>query len=584
MLNFYSKTKDKISGILVALDNIAVSEHARETAQLIRDKLEANIFSLVVVGQFKRGKTTFINALLGQDLLPTAIIPLTSIITIINYGNELRIMAFFENKSQKEIAIDELPFYVTEKYNPKNEKKVDRVEIFFPSPYLKNGVQIIDTPGVASVHEHNTKTTYEYLPHADAAIFLVSVDPPLTRAELHFLRDLKNLVVKTFFIQNKIDTVSKTDWEESLAFSKRIIMEEAGFSEMTIYPLSAKQALEGKNENNQQKIEKSGLPRFEKSLEEFFINEKGEILLKSAVEKINNLINEEMILAELQQKSLQLPFEELENKIAAFKKFIHDSEQEKTDSGRLLAEEVKTLKNETLIEDLDKLKQEKTKWLVAQVEKFSTEHKSDGNAKFAELMDEFIAAQIRDIFGAWRVKEERILKKNIEEVLKRFSDRMYRIFDQIVEFSAELFGITNRQFRMQETLPPEIEFRFQTADQSDMLSMTLNLAKKALPKALAHRLILKEARAKAEMLIDRHCGKARYDFSERLGQLVRNYQLNLTEAVRSRQNDVLKALETGIASKQNAAIETEAQKTRIGDKIKNLKEIKESLQKLIIRL
>jgi hypothetical protein len=86
------------------------------------------------------------------------------------------------------------------------------------------------------------------------------------------------------------------------------------------------------------------------------------------------------------------------------------------------------------------------------------------------------------------------------------------------------------------------------------------------------------------MLIDRHCGKARYDFSERLGQLVRNYQLNLTEAVRSRQNDVLKALEAGIASKQNAAIETKAQKTRIGDKIKNLKEIKESLQKLIIRL
>lgn len=79
---------------------------------------------------------------------------------------------------KKDIPIEDIQLYVTEKYNPKNQKGVDRVEIAFPSSYLKSGVQIIDTPGVASVHGHNTQTTYQYLPQADAAIFLVSVDRP----------------------------------------------------------------------------------------------------------------------------------------------------------------------------------------------------------------------------------------------------------------------------------------------------------------------------------------------------------------------------------------------------------------------
>jgi small GTP-binding protein len=582
MLDLYSKTKKEIGDSLIKLESVAASERIKIALRSLHTKLEADVFSLVVVGQFKRGKTTFINALLGKDLLPTAIIPLTSIITILSYGRELKITAFFENGSKKEIALADLPLFVTEKYNPKNEKKVDRVEITYPSLYLKNEVQIIDTPGIASVHEHNTKTTYEYLPRADAAIFLVSVDPPLTQAELHFLRDLKNLVVKTFFIQNKIDTVSKQDWDESLAFSKKIIEEEAGFNDVKIYPLSAKEAMEGKSEDNQQKLDRSGLPFFEQSLEQFLMNEKGETLLKSAIEKANNFINEEMLLTELEEKSLELPLNELENKIVALKKFIEESGQEEIDSGRLLAEEVKVLQTETLIDDLEKLKEEKTKWLLSQVESLAIKHKSDNNTQFTKLMNDFIDTQIRDIFGAWRVGEEKVLKSHIEKILKRFANRINKIIEQLTRFSAELFGITDRQFYAQEVLPPEIEFRFQTTDESDMLSMTIDLARKALPKILAHKLILKEAQEKAEIMVDRHCGKARYDFSQRMEQLVRDYRKHITETADSVQKDVLTAIETALLTKQNTTAEITAQKMRMSKKVKTLEEIKETFKTLII--
>ena len=135
---------------------------------------------------------------------------------------------------------------------------------------------------------------------------------------------------------------------------------------------------------------------------------------------------------------------------------------------------------------------------------------------------------------------------------------------------------------MQETLPPEIEFRFQTMDESDMLSITLDFAKKALPKALAHKIILKEAKEKAEQMVDRHCGKTRYDFSRRMEKLVQNYRNEITGTVESAEADVLKALEIGIASKNDTATEVFARESRLHDKIKKLKEIKESLETITI--
>jgi len=116
-------------------------------------------------------------------------------------------------------------------------------------------------------------------------------------------------------------------------------------------------------------------------------------------------------------------------------------------------------------------------------------------------------------------------------------------------------------------------------DDPAILTMTIDFVRKALPKILSHRLLLKKALGEAEMLIDRHCGKARYDFSERLGQLVQTYRKDLTRTISSAQNDVMRALEAGVKSKQHVAVETTLLETRLRDKIKNLNEIKGSIQK-----
>ncbi|MGE5301292.1 MAG: dynamin family protein, partial [Acidobacteriota bacterium] len=138
----------------------------------LREKIETNAFNLVVVGQFKRGKTSLINALLGADILPVAVVPLTSIATVMTYGEALRIMVYFNDGNVAEIRPESLPEYVTEKGNPKNVKDVNEVVVTHPSHYLKGGVRLIDTPGVGSIYQHNTDVAYRYLPKSDAVLFL----------------------------------------------------------------------------------------------------------------------------------------------------------------------------------------------------------------------------------------------------------------------------------------------------------------------------------------------------------------------------------------------------------------------------
>jgi ribosome biogenesis GTPase A len=147
-----------------------------------RDVLAARLldrsFNLVVVGEFKRGKSTLINALLGRDLLPTGVIPLTSVVTVLQFGMDAAASLIFDDGHTETVSFDKLPEFVTERGNPKNVRGVREAHVMLPAPCLMDGIRVIDTPGIGSMHTHNTDLTYRYLPQADAVIFVASADQP----------------------------------------------------------------------------------------------------------------------------------------------------------------------------------------------------------------------------------------------------------------------------------------------------------------------------------------------------------------------------------------------------------------------
>ena len=167
MLEEFIKHKSEILSIIENIESLAKEEQepVDNLLSMTREQLITNCFNLVILGQFKRGKTTLINSLIGKEILPSSVVPLTSMVTILRFGEELRCNIFMEDGSEKNVRIEELSDYVTEKGNPKNIRGVRCARIEYPSPFLKEGILLIDTPGVGSTFMHNTETTYDFLDH-----------------------------------------------------------------------------------------------------------------------------------------------------------------------------------------------------------------------------------------------------------------------------------------------------------------------------------------------------------------------------------------------------------------------------------
>ncbi len=267
------------NGLQIVIDDLSGQElNGSRQLKELREKLIHQQFNLVVMGQFKRGKSTFINALLGSEIVPTAIVPLTSIVTLLCFGPQPKAVVHFLDGRREETAPAEIRRFVTEKENPRNQLNVKEVEVFYPSAHLKDGVRIIDTPGVGSVFNHNTEVAYAYLPNVDAGIFVVTADPPLSASEHRFLKEVRGYVNNLFFVLNKIDTVGEQDLEEALSFTTEILQEDLQHS-VKVWPISARLALEGRLNADSDKLNRSGLPLFEDHLRQFLHKEKGKAFL-----------------------------------------------------------------------------------------------------------------------------------------------------------------------------------------------------------------------------------------------------------------------------------------------------------------
>ncbi|MGO9687612.1 MAG: dynamin family protein, partial [Syntrophobacteraceae bacterium] len=116
----YAQLREGLCGIVAQLD-ATVRDITSKSLGETRTKLEEEAFNLVVLGQFKRGKSTFINALLGENILPTAIVPLTSVVTILRYGPKLKVEVKYLDGRLEEIDLVGLPAFITERENPQNK-------------------------------------------------------------------------------------------------------------------------------------------------------------------------------------------------------------------------------------------------------------------------------------------------------------------------------------------------------------------------------------------------------------------------------------------------------------------------------
>jgi small GTP-binding protein len=317
----------------------------------LKKKLKEGHFYLPVLGQFKRGKSTLLNALLGERILPDSVIPLTAVPTLIEKGEKRFVRVHYrsgdknneysaESSEKARVILNE---YVTEKENPKNIKGIDFVTLTHMSEILK-GIILIDTPGIGSTNVHNTDQTLSFLPKCDAALFIVSADPPITETELDFLKQVKKKVEKILFVLNKTDYLSGDDIQLSVAFLGDVLAEN-GFlrEEFMIVPISAKKALIAAETCDDEMMAESGVNEIKDWIYNLSVNEKDHLLTRAIMRKFSATLEKILLAIRLERRSLAMPVEDLEEKINIFEETKDEMERRLLYTQDILAGEKKRI-------------------------------------------------------------------------------------------------------------------------------------------------------------------------------------------------------------------------------------------------
>ncbi|MGE3527471.1 MAG: dynamin family protein [Gemmatimonadales bacterium] len=215
-------------------------------ALALAERAQAGGFYLACVGQFKRGKSTLINALLGAPVLPTGVVPVTSLPVLVRYGERSARLRRIGRTDWEVIPVEDIPLYVTETDNPGNARQIAAVELRLPSPLLREGVCLMDTPGLGSVFTWNTDRTHESAPQIDALLIVTGVEPPITRDELALLEQVSDPAIPRLLVLNKADRATAEELEQADRFTRRILRERLGWSIPRTYLVSATEALAGR--------------------------------------------------------------------------------------------------------------------------------------------------------------------------------------------------------------------------------------------------------------------------------------------------------------------------------------------------
>jgi hypothetical protein len=227
----------------------------------------AGIFRIVVMGEIKKGKSSFINALLGTDgLVPVHEDVATSTVFKIHYGPDVKYTVYFEKETGKEklvIQLGELNEYGTEAGNPDNEKRVKYIRVESPVALLKNGLVIVDTPGVGGLFKKHREITWRHAPDADAVFFITESNrAPIGEEEVTFLKDLRQITPNITFVQTKSSKVEPDARNARMGNNLKILREELQIVEkdLTYFVVDSKLKVLADARKHAKLLDQSGFP------------------------------------------------------------------------------------------------------------------------------------------------------------------------------------------------------------------------------------------------------------------------------------------------------------------------------------
>jgi Dynamin family len=442
-----SRIVSMLDTLLDALDVAwPASAPLRRRASDLRRRWRDARLQLAVIGQFKRGKSTFLNALLGQPLLPTGVIPLTSIPTFIAWGPTPLVRVTYRTNRPAEEFYDATPDqirrrlsgFVAEEANPQNRLGVERVELRYPATILTSNVVLVDTPGIGSTHRHNSDAALQVLPECDAAIFVVSADPPITEAELVYLETVRPTLASIFFIFNKADYLTPDELEAAAAFlSTTLERALPGSAAPGVFCLSALRGLKAKQVGDVKAVDDSGLGAIEERILNYLAREKMASLANAVRRKAGELVSQAAADLSLRVRALEIPVEDLERRRGVLEDSLgRVSHETRTMHDLLVSDRRRTV--ERMEQQASDLRDKARRYLGAIVDRAlsqSVAQDMEGASRTA------IAAAIPDFFQQELGRNSREFSELVEKILDGHQRRIDDLVSLVRRTAADLFEV-----------------------------------------------------------------------------------------------------------------------------------------------
>ncbi len=311
------------SSRLLGLADLAQELGAEPVAQEARElaaRVSEGRFYVACVGQFKRGKSTLLNALVGREVVPTGFVPVTAVPTVIRFDGIPHARVRMRDGFWLDVGLSDLKEYVTEEFNPENKKAVEGAEVFVPSSLLSSGMCFVDTPGLGSVFTGNSATTQAFIPHIDAALVVVGADPPIAGEELALVEAIGKQVLDLILVINKADRTSDPERAAAVKFTREVLEKRLQRPMGEVFEVSAAERMESRGPLRDWDKLRESLHRL--------VEDSGRNLVRAACDRgLQRLSEQLLVMISEDRDALQRPIEESERRIELMKETIDEAER-----------------------------------------------------------------------------------------------------------------------------------------------------------------------------------------------------------------------------------------------------------------
>ncbi|HET6192701.1 MAG TPA: dynamin family protein [Trebonia sp.] len=505
-----------------ALDELAVlgTGQDREQIAALRARLDAARLRVLVAGEAKRGKSTLINALLGRAVLPAGVTPLTAVATTVRYGDDPHAEVRFADGHEEKQPLTALPDLVTERGNPGNRRHVAAVTVYLDAPVLAGGVELVDTPGTGSVFAWDTAAAHEALETMDAAVFVLTADPPVSAAERDLYAKITGLAVATFTVLNKADHLDAAGLTEAAGFTRQVLAQAARSSGAPgaadapgrIYPVSALAELVGGD---------TGFAAFAADFTAYLAGSRVADLQAAAVLRAQRIARSLLDEVALTRRAAQLAAGDAADRVTRFGERLAEVAIRGQD-----AVAVAGAGSARLLEDLNgaaeadgpRLGRDITRQLR---EDFGGELRTAAVGEIERKGRERLVALTVGAASAWRARRRDIIEQGLARTDARLAADLTAALGELRESAAELLGLELLVTEPGGRLAENRRFFYTTADEPGQTELLAGAIRRKLPGELGRRRAREHLLREAPDLVASQIGRARADLQYRLSEATR---------------------------------------------------------------